>query len=104
MNGDHPKRRGLRPLLPWVGRAAYVSIILAMFDTWSAAEFDRPVFSTNSWKMRDGGTTGHMGFGYELIMHRKLGGEHGPEVRFFLVPFGLCYTTEKIGVRWPWNS
>jgi hypothetical protein len=56
------------------------------------------------WKLRDGGTTGYLGFGYSLIYYRKIDGEHGPEISYWFIPFSVYHTTERTGVRWYFDS
>ena len=102
-------RHGLLPQcrhwLPWVVRLMYVSVILAICDSWAAGTERRaPLFSKVTWAMRDGGTRGSVGFGYSLTYHRKMGGEHGPEVWFWFAPFTVRWTSEHVGLRWIWHS
>jgi len=54
--------------------------------------------------MEDGGTTGHVGFGYSLIYHREMIGEDGPEIWFWFTPLRLSFTSAKTGVRWIWSK
>ena len=92
-----------RRWLPWVVRVMYVSLILAICDSLAAGADRAPLFSKATWLMRDGGTSGSVGFGYSLTYHRKVGGgEHGPEVWFWFLPFTVSCTTERVGLRWLW--
>lgn len=94
----------MRPWLPWVVRMMYVSIILAMCDSWAAGTERRaPVFSITTWAMEDGGTRGSVGFGYSLTYYRRMGGIHGPELWFWFTPFTVSWTTEHTGLRWLWQ-
>lgn len=94
-----------RHWLPWVVRVSYVSMILAICDSWAAGtERREPLFSKVTWGMSDGGTRGCFGFGYSLTYHRKMGGEHGPEVWFWFSPFTVRWTSEHVGLRWIWQS
>ncbi len=94
----------LRPWLPWLVRVMYVSVILAVCDSWAAGSERRaPIFSVTTWAMRDGGTRASVGFGYSLTYYRRMGGEHGPEVWFWFTPFTVSWTTEHIGLRWLWH-
>ena len=91
-------------VLPWVFRAVYVSVILAIWDSWSAGTDRRDtLFSKASWAMRDGGTRGYVGFCYSLTYYRRIGGEHGPEVWFWFTPFRLYWTSSRVGVSWLWT-
>jgi hypothetical protein len=93
-----------RPWLPWAARIMYVSIILAICDSWVAGTERRaPLFSITTWAMSDGGTRGSVGFGYSLTYYRRMGGVHGPEVWFWFTPFTVSWTTERIGLRWLWQ-
>ena|SRR5208283_718204 len=95
----------LKPWLPWVVRIMYVSIILAICDSWIAGTDRRaPLFSHTTWGMSDGGTRVSVGFGYSLTYHRTMGGEHGPEVWFWFSPFTVRYTSQHIGLRWVWQG
>ena len=94
-----------RHWLPWVLRIAYVSVLLAICDSWAAGTDRRaPLFSKSTWSMSDGGTRGSIGLGYSLTYYRRLGGEHGPEVWFWFSPFTIRWTSEHVGVRWLWKS
>jgi hypothetical protein len=102
-------RRGSPPQfrhwLPWVVRVMYVSVILAICDSWAAGTERRaPLFSKVTWAMKDGGTRGSVGLGYSLTYHRKMGGEHGPEVWFWFTPFTVRWTSEHVGLRWLWQE
>lgn len=105
--GRSVKHRSLpqfRHWLPWVARAIYVSIILALCDCWMASTERRVTpFSKGTWAMSDGGTRGSVGFGYALTYHRQMGGEYGPEVWFWFAPFTVRCTTEHTGLRWLWQ-
>ena len=95
----------LKHWLPWVVRIAYVSLILAMLDSWSAATDRRaPLFSRGLWAMRDGGTRGYVGFGYFFTYYRRIGGVHGPEIWFWFTPFTVSSTTKHVGIRWIWQN
>jgi hypothetical protein len=60
----------VRPWLPWVVRIMYVSIILAICDSWIDGTNRRaPLLSHTTWAMNDGGTRGSVGFGYFLTYH-----------------------------------
>jgi hypothetical protein len=93
-----------RQWLPWVVRVIYVSVILAICDSWAAGTARRaPLFSKVTWAMSDGGTRGSVGFGYSLTYHREMGGEHGPEVWFWFAPFSVRWTSDHVGLRWIWQ-
>lgn len=95
----------LKLWLTWLMRIAYVSLILAMLDSWSAGTDRRaPLFSKGIWAMRDGGTRGYVGFGYFLTYYRRIGGVHGPEVWFWFTPFTVSSTTKHVGIRWIWQN
>lgn len=102
------RRRSLpkfRHCIPWIVRVMYVSIILAMCDSWAAGTERRaPLFSRVTWAMSDGGTRGSVGFGYSLTYHRTMGGEHGPEVWFWFMPFTVRWTSEHVGLRCLWQA
>jgi hypothetical protein len=94
-----------RHWFPWVLRIAYVSVILAICDSWAAGTERRaPLLSKGTWAMSDGGTRGSIGFGYSLTYYRRLSGEQGPEVWFWFSPFTVRWTSEHVGVRWLWKS
>jgi hypothetical protein len=92
----------LRSWLPWVLRLMYVSIMLAVCDSWAAGTHHLG-FSVPLWMMSDGGTTGSMGFGYSLTFYKEISGEYGPEVWFWFTPFTVSWTTKHTGVRWLWG-
>jgi hypothetical protein len=101
----HKQPPRFRPWLPWVVRIMLVSVLLAACDSWSAGTERRaPVFSMTTWKMKDGGTTGSVGFGYCLTYYRRMGGVQGPEVWFWFAPHRFSWTTEHIGLRWLWQE
>jgi hypothetical protein len=76
-----------------------------MCDTWTALEYRRTFFSTNSWKMRDGGSTGHTGFLYSLVYWRRMDGTaYGPEVWFWFTPFVLDAAHKNPRVRLLWQE
>lgn len=89
--------------LPWVFRAACVSIILAICDSWWATGHTNTLFSKTTWATSDGGTRGYVGFGYSLTYYRSMGGRHGPEIWFWFTPFRLYWTTEGHGVSCLFN-
>ncbi|HTI99763.1 MAG TPA: hypothetical protein VL527_12850 [Dongiaceae bacterium] len=90
--------------LPWAVRLMYLSVILAICDSWAAGTDRRDtLFSQTVWAMSDGGTRGYNGFGYCLTYHRRLGGEFGPEVWFWFTPFRLYYTSSRVGASWVWT-
>jgi hypothetical protein len=88
----------LGKVLPWVFRAVYVSIILALCDSWWATGHTNTLFSKTTWATSDGGTRGYVGFGYSLTYYRSMGGRHGPEIWFWFTPFRLYWTTEAHGI------
>jgi len=98
-----PSRR--KRILAWIVRAVCLSVILATCDMWTAMEYRCTFFSTNSWKMRDGGSTGHTGFLYSLVFWRRMdGAAYGPEVWFWFSPFVLDAAHKHMRVRLLWQD
>lgn len=55
--------------------------------------------------MKDGGTTGSVGFGYFLTFYRRMSGEpYGPEVWFWFTPFVISAAHRHVEVRWVWAN
>lgn len=101
------KKRHLRfgKILPWVFRVMYISIIFALCDSWWATTHRGTIFSRTEWKMKDGGTKGYIGFGYQLTYFRRIGGSHyGPEVWFWFTPFVVDLGHKHAQLCWVWNS
>ena len=89
----------------WLFYAMCISTILGIVDCWVAGTaYRNTLFSLPMWKLRDGGTTGYIGFGYSLTYFRKIDGEHGPEISYWFIPFSVYHTTERTGVRWVFVS
>jgi hypothetical protein len=62
------------------------------------------VCSIPLWQMRDGGSTGSVGFGYFLTYYRRMDGQaYGPEVWFWFTPFVISAAHRHIEVRWIWK-
>jgi hypothetical protein len=100
------RRQGVRigRFLPWVFRAMYVSVILALVDTWAVTtERRNSLFSGISFAARDG-TQGYTGFGYFLTRHGQLAGWHGPTVVFWFVPIRFDWTADGVRAGWLWTK
>ena len=53
--------------------------------------------------LKDGGTTGSVGFGYVLTYYRQMDGRaYGPEVWFWFAPFVISAAHWHVEVRWLW--
>src|SRR2546430_2463353 len=89
----------------WIVRVMCLSVILAMCDTWTALEYRQTFFSTTSWKMKDGGSTGHTGFLYSLVFWRSIdGAARGPEIWFWFTPFVLDAAHNHMRIRLLWQE
>jgi hypothetical protein len=85
----------------WVLCALCISLVLGAIDCWlSGTSFRNTFFSITTSKLRDGGTTSHVGLGYSLVYYRKMNGERGPEIWYWFLPFSIYQTSERTGVRW----
>jgi hypothetical protein len=91
-------------LVGWIILAMCLSVILAACDVWSAMRFRRTIFSTTSWKMKDGGSTGHNGFLYSFAFWRSLDGAYGPEIWFWFTPIVIDASNANVKVRFVWNN
>src|SRR5688572_14189204 len=78
------------------------SLILATCDVWTSMQFRKTWFSTNSWKLKDGGSTGHTGFLYSLVFWRDMDGNYGPEIWFWFTPVVISGAGGGVSVRWIW--
>lgn len=95
----------LKKILLWLFYAMCISTILGIVDCWVAGTaYRNTLFSLSMWKLRDGGTTGYIGFGYSLTYYRKIDGEHGPDISYWFAPFSVYHTSERTGVRWLFAS
>ncbi len=95
----------LGKILPWVFRVMYISVIFALCDCWWATTYRGTMFSRAQWKMKDGGTTGYMGFGYDLTYFRRIGGSHyGPQVWFWFTPFIIDLGHKHAQICWIWKG
>lgn len=91
--------------LTWIARVFCLSVILAMCDSWTATEYRRTFFSTNSWKLKDGGSTGHNGFRYSLVYWRSMDGTaYGPEVWFWFTPLVVDAAHKNMRIRLLWQD
>jgi hypothetical protein len=88
----------------WIGLALAISVALALCDIWSASQFRRTIFSTTSWKMKDGGSTGHNGFLYSLTFWRSLDGAYGPEIWFWFTPVVIDASGARVRIRLFWAN
>ncbi|MDB6022165.1 MAG: hypothetical protein JWQ04_2022 [Pedosphaera sp.] len=100
---EKPRRSLKRKILIWVIRAVCLSIMLAMLDCWSACYMRCTVFSITQFKLKDGGTTGSVGFGYFLTYYRELGGPlEGPVIWFWFSPVVIDAAHPGIRFHWIW--
>jgi hypothetical protein len=98
------KRKG-SGIYPWVIRALSLSLVLAMIDCWSGFFLGSTPCSLSLYKLRDGGTTGSIGFGYCLTYYRQLDARvYGPEVWFWFTPFVLSAAHNRLEVHWVWKA
>ena len=85
---------------PWVVRALYLSVFLAICDCVVASRGDT-IFSKRTWAMTDGGTCGYVGFGYSLTYYRPLDASLcGPVVRFWHLPFEISFARSEPEILW----
>ena len=89
----------------WIIRAICLSLLLAMIDCWSGDFLGGTLCSVPLYKLRDGGTTGSVGFGYSLTYYRQMDGRaDGPKVWFWFTPIVIDAAHHGIKVRWLWKD
>ena len=103
-----PKSACRRPLkqriVVWLVRAAYISVLLAAIDSWSAHCFRHGVVSVTMGGLKDGGTRMSVGPGYFMTFWRRMDGKaYGPEIWFWFTPFVIDAAHGGIRVRWIWT-
>jgi hypothetical protein len=75
-----------------------------MIDCWAGYFLNSTVCSIPIWAMKDGGSTGSVGFGYYLTYYRKMDGRaYGPEVWFWFTPVVISAAHQNVEVRWLWT-
>jgi len=105
MSTERQKPSRLRRILPWVFRAIYLSMILAICDCIAAGSSHRDtLFSRNTWRMTDGGTSGYVGFGYSMTYYRRMDASlSGPVVWFWFTPFQISFARSEPELLWLWR-
>jgi hypothetical protein len=88
----------------WALWAVCASVVLAGCDIWTAQRFRRTWLSVTTWKMKDGGSTGHVGFLYTMVFWRSMDGEYGPELWFWFSPLVIDAAHGGVTVRWVWAA
>lgn len=105
MNSVEPRPSRRKRVATRVLGAVLLSVILATSDMWTGLKYRRTFFSTNSWKMKDGGSTGHTGFLYSLVFWRRMDGSaYGPEVWFWFTPFVIDAAHRGVQIHWIWSQ
>jgi hypothetical protein len=93
--------RWCRWLVVGVASAMALSFFLGIADVCLVSFDKAPIFVKEAeYMLLDGGTTEHVGFGYSLVCHRRMLGEQGPVISYWFLPFEICCTTERTGIRW----
>jgi hypothetical protein len=102
---EQPQRRyWKRKIFVWIIRAVYISVLMAMIDSWSGYSDGHGVFSMTTGGLKDGGTTMSIGPDYSIIFWRSMDGSaYGPEVWFWFTPFivDAAHRGLRVHLLWP---
>ena len=94
-----------RKIPGWIARLVGLSLLLAMIDCSAGYFLGTTVCSIPIWKMKDGGTTSSVGFGYFLTYYRRMDAKaNGPEVWFWFTPFVISAAHRHVELRWLWKQ